>query len=1006
MPLLKHSPVLDRGDSRRWNRALCSLLLLCLLPGLPGAASPSRSFNAREYLGQSGFRSVRDSLLSYSADSLHMDVAERQSRLSGNSGVRFQNLELRSPEILVDWKRNLVEAWIEEGQLPPDAGSCGGHLGSGGPGDFAEDAPAPEDAAIRIMADTGSLADSLRAAGLDEELVAAGAAEAAWPHFSDGALSLSGQRMSLDLKTRQGHVIEGRTAEGLSRYGGSTIKRVAPREMHVDRAIFTTCDEDCPHYHFQARELKMLVKDRVLARDVFLCFGNVKTLYSPVATFSLKRGRASGLILPSYGETAQQGRKLDHLGWYWAVSDYWDTQLRMSYAEKGPDWLFVNRTVYRWDARHYGNLSASYNLSQTSSNEGWDLRWRHSQALTPYIGLKGDLRLASSRRFYESTSDNLETRLTRNLTSNLNLSGRFPAQQISWSLNANATQDLEEGQMSGILPRLSLRFPTVNPFRGPLERSTAPHGSFRRSLQEWLGGAVMSISSTAQTRFSMQDWDYAAAEKRSGAEHRLGLSVPGRLGVFSLTPRLNLREQWVNEVQELSPRPDGGLDTLSNPGFAARHTFSLGLASSTKLYGIARPRIGRLLALRHVLTPSLNFSWAPDFSKESWGYVESAVYGLAGAPSKEHPGMGELGEEPRTARLDRFAGSLYGATPSRETLRLGFSLDQLFQGKWRPRPGSQGDRDGALREQADLDSAGGIPGPGGAPEETPFAGDTGSAASGTSASPEAVDAAEPGEPDLLETRREPEPVKSDLLNISSSSSYDFTKESFRLADLSSRWRMDPLQVAGLRLGPVSTLSLSMTTVHTFYKTDPATGSRIDCLIWTEGNGLKPRLPRLIRTGLTLSTRFSGGRGGGFGGRDMTEEADSLGADRSAGRFDPQFGSSDMSLPWDLNFSWSWSRNSSNPLNPSRSNFLNASGSLRFSPNWKISTGLHYDFIEGRFSSNSIRIYRDMHCWEGRFTWNPRGPNPSYHLLITVKSELLRDLKWDKRKGRSGTYHTF
>ena len=75
-----------------------------------------------------------------------------------------------------------------------------------------------------------------------------------------------------------------------------------------------------------------------------------------------------------------------------------------------------------------------------------------------------------------------------------------------------------------------------------------------------------------------------------------------------------------------------------------------------------------------------------------------------------------------------------------------------------------------------------------------------------------------------------------------------------------------------------------------------------------------------------------------------------------------------------------------------------------SENWKLSSGLHYDLVARSFSSQSINLYRDMHCWEGYFQWNPRSE--SYHLLIHVKSDFLEDLKWDKRKGRSGTYSSF
>jgi len=908
-------PVL-RAAVRRCAPALAAAALLA------GAARAAPSFNPRDYLAGSGYRAERDSVILYRADSLFMDVDARRTRLSGAASIAFRDLTLESPELELDWRRNRVEAWTGD---PEPAEACGGRLGLG--------------AGQRLAAAQG--------AGAPPRAPADSLGRLPWPVFRDASQTLYGRRMSLDLRTRAGLVLEGRTAEPPSRYGGERVKRVAEREMHVADAVFTTCDEDCPHYHFEARRLKMLLKDRVLARDVTLHYGRVPTLWSPVAMFSLRRGRASGLILPSYGQTDREGRKIDHLGWYWAASDWWDTQLRLSYAENGPDWLFVSETLYRFDAADRGRLSASYNLARTASREGWDLRWSHGQALTPWVQLRGDVRLASSRSYYDDTSDNLETRLTRNLTSNLSLAGRLPQDGISWTLGASATQDLadEDGvRMTGTAPSLSLRFPNMAPF-GFLGR---PDEGLPGPLAGWLAGGLLTVGSTAQSRFSMTGWNLFAADNRRGAQHSLSFSVPGKLGPLALTPRLGASSDWVDEVQALARRADGGLDTTTVSGFAARTTYSLGLSASTKLYGVARPEWGRLLALRHVLTPSATLSWAPDFSAGRWGYVDEAVYASDDGPA--------------TARLDRFAGSLYGSTSTRRTLRLGFGLDQLVQAKWRPPA-----RAAAAALPADSLAAG--------PDSLAAGGGPPAGAAG------------------------PEPVKTDLFSLNTTSSYDFTKDSLRLADLVTRWSADPLQALGASLGPLNSLRLTMTTTHAVHKSD-STGRSLGRYLWQDGHGQAPRGPRLTNTSLSVGTSLGGRGGGGDAFLPPAPAADGV------DRFDPVFGARDLRIPWNLNLSWTWTRDSRNPGSVRRTQFASATGSIRLSPNWKLSSGVHYDLAERSFSASSIQLYRDLHCWEGRFTWNPRGANPSYHLLITVKADMLADLKWDKRKGRSGFVGSF
>jgi hypothetical protein len=365
-------------------------------------------------------------------------------------------------------------------------------------------------------------------------------------------------------------------------------------------------------------------------------------------------------------------------------------------------------------------------------------------------------------------------------------------------------------------------------------------------------------------------------------------------------------------------RADGGLDTVEVAGFAARQTFSASMAASTQLYGVAYPRLGRLEALRHVLSPSLSANWTPDFSRPGWGYVRRRALNDSVAVS-----------------LDRFARSIYGGTPSRESLALGMSLGQLWQSKWSAPP-------------APADSAGG-------PE-----------------------------------RPEPAPLRADLLRLTTTSSYDFKADSLRLADIVNSWSLDPLQAANARLGPLSSLSMVLRTVHSPYHFDAARHRRTARYRWRDGLG-----PRLTQTSVTVSTSLGGGRGGGLQQMPMDDEGE---------RFAPVFGSADMGIPWNLSATWSWSQDRSDPTRPGKASLVDLRGGLNLSRRWKVSSGLHYDLAAHSFSSQSLNIYRDLHCWEGHFTWDPR--RDSYHLLIRVKSDLLEDLKWDKRKGRSGISASF
>jgi len=75
--------------------------------------------------------------------------------------------------------------------------------------------------------------------------------------------------------------------------------------------------------------------------------------------------------------------------------------------------------------------------------------------------------------------------------------------------------------------------------------------------------------------------------------------------------------------------------------------------------------------------------------------------------------------------------------------------------------------------------------------------------------------------------------------------------------------------------------------------------------------------------------------------------------------------------------------------------------VQLTKNWKINYSAHIDLETKKIVNQSFTIYRDLHCWEARLVWRPSGiGGNSYYLRINVKAPQLRDLKYEKRGGRS------
>ena len=818
------------------------LLLLALL--LPNTFQAQTTL-VQQLLQNTGWDAAVDSTITYSARDISISMDREYTWLKGDARIIFQGMELEAEWIEINWASSLLTA-------------------RGVPDTTWTDSTRTE-------------IDSLFVRGT--------------PVFNDRDGEIRGAQMVYNFHTRRGKILQGKTELGDGYYYGRRIKKHEGNALHISKGNFTSCDREEPHYHFYSPRMKLLIKDKIVAKPVWLYFGRVRTFGIPFAVFSIKRGRRSGLIMPSYSESSRRGHELNHLGWYWAPSRYWDSWVKMDYADKGPDYLFDGNMRYRLRDRLSGRVNASWFHSGLSYDRAWDLNISHDQQLTPYLGVRARISYASSADYYRNASDNQDTRLQQSMNSSVNLAGKIPAWKDSYSLGLSYNQNLVTESGSGHLPVISYRHGSRSLFPG------AEEGYLSRLNYSYNSKFDVPVSYSGDS----DEFLY-----RAGISHSSGISGPLKLGPLALSPGISLQEHWVDRYQELRLR-DGVVDTVEVNGFARRLTFSANTALSTKIYGLFRTHWGALEAVRHVITPSTRFSFRPDFSSEEWGYYSSAS------------------DDSTEYRLDRFSGSMWGGTGSRRSLTLSGSLGNLFQAK---------------------------------------------------------------------VRRGEEEVKTDLLNVNSNFNYDFFAETFPLSDISSRFSASPLQALGVAELPVKGLGLEVSTVHSMYKRD-SQGNMIDRYIFLDGYGSGPRLPRLQSFSFSTSISFSG-----ITNRSESDTTDQLRDDPILDRFDPQIDPIDMSIPWNGSISLYYQENRYIPDNPDRSAWLSGNLSFNFTRNWKITWRGRYDLNSHDLVSQQISVYRDLHCWEARFSWTPSGPYESFFLKISVKSPTLRDLKLEKRSGRS------
>lgn len=103
------------------------------------------------------------------------------------------------------------------------------------------------------------------------------------------------------------------------------------------------------------------------------------------------------------------------------------------------------------------------------------------------------------------------------------------------------------------------------------------------------------------------------------------------------------------------------------------------------------------------------------------------------------------------------------------------------------------------------------------------------------------------------------------------------------------------------------------------------------------------------------------------------------------------------IPWSLRLAYAVNYSNSARQNEISSHSLMFSGDIEIAPRWKVGASSGYDFQNKGFTYTQLRFERDLLSWRMNFTWVPFSDRSSWNFFIGIKSSLLKDLKYDKRK---------
>ena len=149
------------------------------------------------------------------------------------------------------------------------------------------------------------------------------------PVFKQGESTFEATEMFYNFKSKKGIITKVWTEESGGYLHGDRVKRMDDNSINIRSGGYTTCDlKDHPHYQFKFTKAKVIPDDKIVTGPIYLTISDVPLpLALPFAMIPNTKGKKSGLIIPTYGESANRGFYLENGGYYWAINDYYDLQV-------------------------------------------------------------------------------------------------------------------------------------------------------------------------------------------------------------------------------------------------------------------------------------------------------------------------------------------------------------------------------------------------------------------------------------------------------------------------------------------------------------------------------------------------------------------------------------------------------------------------------------------------------------------------------------------------------
>ena len=840
-------------------------------------------------------------------DSLVYDATSKTAKLYGQSTVKYENMDLAAEKIHMSIDSSLVHA---TGAKDP-ADTTGNTL-------------------------TGN------------------------PIFTMGSDKYESDTMAFNFKTKKGLISKVYTQQEDGFLQSQLSKRNANGDIYLQHGRYTTCDAKHPDFYIALSRAKVRPGKDVVFGPAYLVVADVPLpLAIPYGFFPFTKSYSSGFIMPTYGDESARGFYLRDGGYYFAINDKWDLKLLGEIYTKG-SWGVSAASNYNKRYRYSGSFYFSYQdtkngdkgMPDYTKQTSFKVQWSHRQdsKANPYSSLSASVNFATSsyERNNLNSLYNPQTLTQSTRTSSVSWSTTFSSIGLSLSSTANLSQNMRDSSIAMTLPDLNISLSRFYPFK---RKHVVGDERWYEKISMSYTGQISNSINTKEDKLMhsnlIKDW-------RNGWNHNIPIS--GNFTLFNyinVSPSFNFRDRmYTHKVMQSWDAANQRVQNDTIYGFNNVYDYNFSIGLSTKLYGFFVPNRkifgDKFQTIRHVITPTISYSYAPDFSARHYGYYKTY--------QKTNPdGSVELVE------YSPYNGQLYGVPGKGRTGNISFDLSNNIEMKIKSDKDSTGIKKISLIDELGLAMSYNM-----AAKEKPLSD--------------------------LTMRIRLKWWKNYTFNMTAvfaSYAYELDENGHPYVGNHTLWGMGKF---GRFQGTSQNFSFTLTPdkIKKWFgggsdEDDKKKKNKDD------EDGIDTDIESNVDDTMVNAQRGAKKKSGG--GKAETDKDGYM-------RF---------SMPWSLTFGYgiTMRENTSGKFNTKSMRYpykfsqnLNVSGNIRLSDGWNISFSSGYDFDQHDLSMTTASLQRDLHCFNMSCSV-VLAPYTSYNFSFRCNASTLTDaLKYDKRSGYS------